>query len=593
MQVLLRRPGILLAALLVADAVLLLLGIARAWDGHVFLRVPEGDAAEYWTWAGAIADGRLIGETPFLSAPLYPYLLGLLRACGGGLGAALVFNVLLRALTGLLLYRAVARRGGGPGARLAATALFLVLAEPAFYATRILNASLQLVLLAGLLAAAPAVEAQRTRGRLWAFGLLCGLNALANPTMLLLLPLVPAWLGWRSRAGWRATAWVVAGVAVALTPSALHNWLATRKAPGGGEFILISAQAGITYAHGNGPGARGVYQPLPGVSQDRAAQNQHAYALAKQATGREGWRVTDRHFRDQGLQWVQSHPQEAFALHLRKLGYLAFGQNYGDLYNLTLERSDAALPNPILPPFGWAPTHWLLPLALLGGAMALRTRGRRALPDLGLLLLPCLVVIVFWYSPRYRMPLVPPACILATFAVACWSRAPRTPLRLALLGLGLAAPLLGRAAFAAQDQAEPFRPEFEYHLGHQLRREGRPGEAMPRYRAALAGGYAPPASHEGIGRCLVDLGFAAERAGDATRALENWREALTEFNACLELNPRRHDVRVARGSLLARLGRRPEALADLREAVRQYELAGQREAAAAVRGILAEVERGS
>jgi 4-amino-4-deoxy-L-arabinose transferase-like glycosyltransferase len=592
-RALLRRPGLVLAALLLADAALLLIGVARAWDAQVLLRVPHGDAAEYWSWAGAIAEGHWVGDTPFLSAPLYPYLLGLLRACGGGLPAVLVLQVLLRAATAWLLYRAAARTCGGAGPGLAAAALFLVLVEPAFYATRILNSSLQLALLAALLVAAPATEERRTPARLGGFGLLFGLNALANPPMLLLLPLLPAWLGWRSRAAWRASAWVALGAAVALAPSAWHNWMATRHAPGGGEFILISAQAGITYAHGNAPGAIGLYQPLAGVSQERTAQNRDAYELAQKATGRASWRVTDRHFRDQGLTWVREHPAEAFTLHLRKFGYLMFGQNYGDLYNLTLERSDGALPDPLLPHFACVQTPWILPLALLGGFALLRARGRRAAPELALLLLPCLVVIVFWFSPRYRLPLIPAACVLAPFAITSLTRTPRTSLRLGWLAFGLALPVLGRLGFGAQDVAEAFRPEFEYQLGHLLRREGRPEEALPRYRAALDGGYAPPASHEGIGRCLVEMGRAAEAAGDAARARELWMTALEEFNACLSLNPRRHDVRVVRGSLLAQLGRRQEALADLREAQRQYELAGQRDAAAAVRSILADLERGS
>ena len=80
-------PIPLLAALLVLDAALLAFGALRAWDASPFLTRPIGDALEYWEWAGRIADGRLIGETPFLSAPLYPYFLGLLRALGAELPA--------------------------------------------------------------------------------------------------------------------------------------------------------------------------------------------------------------------------------------------------------------------------------------------------------------------------------------------------------------------------------------------------------------------------------------------------------------------------------------------------------------------------
>ncbi len=52
------------------------------WGADPLARVPLDDAGVYWDWAGAIAGGRLVGDEPFLSAPLYPYFLGLLRALG-------------------------------------------------------------------------------------------------------------------------------------------------------------------------------------------------------------------------------------------------------------------------------------------------------------------------------------------------------------------------------------------------------------------------------------------------------------------------------------------------------------------------------
>ncbi len=591
LRALLRRPGWVLALLLAADAALMLFGLGRAWDGNILLRVPEGDAAEYWEWAGAIAGGRFVGDTPFLSAPLYPYLLGALRAAGGGLATVCLFQLALRSATAWLLHRAAVRRFGHPGYGLAAAATFLLLAEPAFYATRILNSALQLALLAGLLAAAPAVEERRTRGRLLGCGALLGLNVLANPPMLLFVPLLPLWLGWRTRREWGQAAWAAAAALVLLAPAALHNWLATRHAPGGAEFILVSAQSGLTYAHGNGPGATGVYRPLPGVSQDRAEQNRQAYALAKAATGREGWRLTDRYFRAQGLRWVEEHPGEALVLHARKAGYLFFGQDYGDLYSLALERGDPDLSNPLIPPLGLAQTGWLLPAALLGAWLALRRHGRRAALDAALLLIPCAVVLVFWYSPRYRLPLVPPACLLAPWAVAVLARQPGRAARIGGLAVLALVPLGGRALMSRWDDAEIFRPEFEFHLAHQLRHAGRPAEAKPRYERALAGGYAPPASHEGIGRCLVDLGVAAEGAGRAEQAQQDWNAALLEFDACLRLNPKRTDVRVARGSLLGKLGRLEEARQDLGQAEREYQAAGQAEAASRVRELRAQLPR--
>ena len=92
---------------------------------------PVNDARVYWEWAGDIASGKLVGATPFLSAPLYPYLLGILRAFGGGLVAAYVLQAALHLATVALLFRAGERRFG-LAAGFTGAALYLALLEPAY-----------------------------------------------------------------------------------------------------------------------------------------------------------------------------------------------------------------------------------------------------------------------------------------------------------------------------------------------------------------------------------------------------------------------------------------------------------------------------
>jgi len=70
------------------------------------------DARVYWQWAGEIAGGKLVGATPFLSAPLYPYLVAVVRASGGGLQAVCVAQALLHLATIALLFRIAEKRFG-------------------------------------------------------------------------------------------------------------------------------------------------------------------------------------------------------------------------------------------------------------------------------------------------------------------------------------------------------------------------------------------------------------------------------------------------------------------------------------------------
>lgn len=73
---------VLLALGAAAQLALLLAGAADP-----LALAPINDAKVYWDWGGRIADGRLVDDTPFMSAPLYPYVVGAVRALGGGLGA--------------------------------------------------------------------------------------------------------------------------------------------------------------------------------------------------------------------------------------------------------------------------------------------------------------------------------------------------------------------------------------------------------------------------------------------------------------------------------------------------------------------------
>lgn len=604
-----RSPLFGLALLLAADLIAQLFLLDRSWAGNPFLRVPQGDADVYWSWAGAIAAGDWVADEPFQSAPLYPYFLAALRSLGGGLFTVYLIQTLLRTATAALLYALGARMLGRPGWGFAAAGLFLALGEPVFYAHRALNSSLQLLLVAGLLLAAHALSERRSRGRLAGTGLLLGLNLLANPTMLLALPLLPLWLGWRDAAAWRANA-LVAGCALALVaPSALHNWLATRDSPGGAELILLSAQAGVTYSHGNSAKAYGVYTPMEGVAMERERQNQSAYDVAAAATGKPGWKNTSDYFLRRGLDWVASDPGAALRLHLRKLAWLLAGQYYGDIYQVYQEQHDPVLKPPVLWPFGGLPTGWLILPALAGAAALLARRGRAAGPALVLLALPAAVVIVFWYSPRYRLPIVPAACLLAPLGLAAAARmAPRA------LGLGLAAalaaatPLLGaalRPAEATLAERDPatvwfdtpalYQPEYERAVGEALMRMYELGEktmpwlpaaAIERFERCIEFGGEQAIVREYMGNLRVDIGRQLGAPGQEPEARREYEAAIAEYSRAIALNPTRLFAWLGRGATLLHLGRSAEATPDLERALALAREAGDGQAAAHVERLL-------
>ncbi|MFQ5807656.1 MAG: hypothetical protein ACE5I3_14520, partial [Phycisphaerae bacterium] len=133
-------PGVCLVG-----AVLRFLLRAEYLANHPFAASPRVDALTYWNWAGEVASGKLSDGMPFFSAPLYPYLLGLLRASGAELPTVYTIQILLDLSTaGLLAW--IARLRFGPVVGLLAAAIFLLMLEPASFCLRVLPSTLQLPL---------------------------------------------------------------------------------------------------------------------------------------------------------------------------------------------------------------------------------------------------------------------------------------------------------------------------------------------------------------------------------------------------------------------------------------------------------------
>ena len=559
--------------MLAIGALLQGLALAHDWSANPFARVPLNDARVYWDWGGDLARGEWVGTTPYFSAPLYPHLVGLVRALGGELLALYVVQIFLHLATAALVFRVAGARAGAGAATLAA-ALWLLLDDAGFGTARVLNGALQCFTVALLAERAIAFEREATRARALLLGLAFGFATLANPVLLALAPLAVGWAAWSSTIGARArSALLVSSAFLAMiAPATLHNALAC------GEFIPVSAQGGVTFVHGNAPGADGTYKAIEGVSSDRIKQNVHARELVLGETD-GSWSATSSAFFRRGLAWWRDEPGTALALAARKLWWFVSGRQYGDLYLPGLEaepgwsRADRFAP---------LPAAWLV-LPALVAAVLLARRSRRFAPELALLLVPLVTVVVFWYSPRYRLPAMPVACILvAGTLLGSTPRRDKLVCGAALL-LAMAGGPLNRAIDF--DRLEPLRPAFEFHAGKALLEQERFDAAAAHFRAATELGHPEAASALGdalrrMGRpsdALQLLRDAVLRQPDsvyARRALavalaqaRDFEAARREFEAALALDPRDWESLSGLGGVLFELGELPRAAERLRAAI--------------------------
>ena len=504
---------IIWAGLMLWGLVSQILILSEAWRENPFAAVPTVDANVYWEWAEDVAAGRLLRPLPFMSAPLYPYLLGTIRALGGGLLTVYLLQAGLHLATlGLLAYGAARRFGAVVG--LLAGALFVLLAEPAFFTGRVLNCTLQLFLVTTLWLALLRAQQRSSLGAWALVGALTGLNCLANPPMLLAIILLGFWVWWQS--GWRlrgvTNAAILAGTAVlVISPATFHNYRVS------GEFIPVSAQAGITFTQGNVPGADGSYMLIPDISTNRKQQNHDALRLYRQTTGHAGgWNAVNRFFFRGGLRYWRARPGEALHLFFKKLYRFVTNQNVGNIYSPALEIEHGLADWLRVAPL---PLPWLI-LPALVALIALARSPHRYVPELILFGVPLLVVLIFFYSPRYRLPATP--MVVVAGALALWQalhwRARRRWLIALVVALAITVQFQSANRASGYDSSTP-SAHFHSSLGWALRTAGYFDEAIVHHRKALELDPDFIDAHMSLGTLLL-------LSGDSDGALEHFRETV-------------------------------------------------------------------
>jgi tetratricopeptide (TPR) repeat protein len=137
-------------------------------------------------------------------------------------------------------------------------------------------------------------------------------------------------------------------------------------------------------------------------------------------------------------------------------------------------------------------------------------------------------------------------------------------------------------------EVEPGSPLGHNNYGNALIRQGRVGDAMAHYTAAIRAMPAYAEAHTNLGVALAASGRFGEAIAEYRKALEirprddealnNWGVALSRsgdpqaaierFTAATTVNPANADAHVNWGNALLRLGRGDEAVARYREALR-------------------------
>lgn len=261
--------------------------------------------------------------------PLYPFLAAAVHAVSGQSYLALVLvQLVLSALLAPVVF-AIGRRLHAPIAGGLAAAIVVV--HPGFvaYALKYHPLTLDALLTASVILATLRLRAVARPAAAVAWGAVTGLCLLSRPTMLLVLPVIGAWL--LADRGWRMHARAL-GVAVLVAVAVVSPWLA-RNYRALGHLVLGRSNVGYMLWIGNNPLATGslwIDHDTP-VAARMPAELRTAVAAEKGEIGQ------DRHFRTAALTYIAAEPMAFVMRYVRKLFYFWWfaptsGREYGALF---------------------------------------------------------------------------------------------------------------------------------------------------------------------------------------------------------------------------------------------------------------------
>ena len=368
---------------------------------------PAMDEAYHADWARALLSGETFQEGPFFRAPLYIWFLAAVQKVFGlGYLAPRLLQAVLGVVTTVLTHRIASHLFRPLAAHLSA---FLVATSWVLvhFDSQLLIPTLAIPLnLTALLLSLRASRDLTARSAVLA-GLAWGVASLARPNVLLFVPCLAFWLHRNARStgrvGSRVALLLLASTLVPILPVTAYNRVV------GGDWVLISSQAGVNLWIGNNPVSDGSTAIVPGTRGGWWEGFHDAVALAEEAQGRAlAPSEVSSHYVGMALDWIGREPGAALSHMLWKLRLFWTDAELGN--NLDV----AFFAQHFDPLSRWNPIGFdlIAGLAALGLVLCLARR-RETFPVWGFVAVYCLGVVGFFVCSRFRAPVLPLLCVLS------------------------------------------------------------------------------------------------------------------------------------------------------------------------------------
>lgn len=379
--------------------------------GHPLVQAPQLDARENLELAAHLDDGAAL-EEPFYRAVLYTWLLSLVEPSGIRPIAGALAGFLLHLVNGFLVYRLSQFFWKHRSCAVFGAGLYLLNPASLFYSTLLLDITLGIsFFLAGVYFS---LRHKDQVPSLLLGGLCMGLASVTRPHFLpvaLLLPIVLVLFP--EGRSWKAAFPLVPLVTVFL----LQGWANHITA---GAFRILPWQGSYNLYAANRAVSNGLYYTqvldLSGRGDNTNPAKVESITLYAAEHPEEdppySIEAMNRHWRDTFVEYALAHPVELAGLWLHKA--YAVTNTFEQYNNLTFSFHKARIPPLRYNPLGWGV---LFTIGAAGFIHLARIRPRLVIAWALIFLAYSSMLILFYASARFRLPLVPLVAVMAGGAV--------------------------------------------------------------------------------------------------------------------------------------------------------------------------------
>jgi tetratricopeptide (TPR) repeat protein len=522
-----------------------------------FFNFPQIDTLWHHLWANEIAAGNVIGNEVFFRAPLYPYFLSLIYSVfGDGPFAYRVIQSVIGSLSCVLIYL-IGRDLFNKRTAIIAGIIAAFYSIFIYFDNELLITNLFVFLTLLLFLITLRTDHKSSLKRFFLIGLICGLAAIARPTILILFPLLIYYL-FLHHQKWSGknlvpVLFLIAGMLIMILPVTIRNYAV------GKDVVLISYQGGVNFWAGNNlqadgktAGAPGYYKAY-GEYQDNVKFSGERTAELDLGRDMKPSEITGYWYK-KGFEYIFGNPVKYIALEVKKLYFTWNAYEIESNRDIYSQRPYSSLLSILL----WHniigfPFGLIAPLALLGIFLAIKNWNRRYLLLLGFLFIYQIVLLLFFVTARFRAPILPFIIILAAFAIDYLigfrkkKQSIMIPAVILIVGLVISNRTLGN--IMPSDSARSKQATAEVYL-----RQNQPDSAIVYARMAVEENPGNPES-------LAFLGTAYEQNGD-------YRRAANTYEKSARLNPNDAFVQNHLGYSLYKTGVYDQALTACLNALR-------------------------